>query len=281
MTEVKYFAIDASNQDLVKALERCESSTYEMDAELFEKRNEGFTRNGLASTFLIGNLVEDPQPMIDPLTKYNRSKPTDGNVDYIEDRDYVYMATFCYETDVFWDHKTNKRHANNNYIRLAFMSKGAKYAISHYRKGDGLIVSGFLRSIREGNPEDARMQVNVQYLVVTDFSANPGTHLRREINAKFKKNTNTQKKYSSIQEVLADRSLTVEQQNDLIAKITRSQYEQKSSSNNSTSSTQEPTVQSTNQELDGLDSVVPPKLDNINNYDISDNELNNAFNLEF
>lgn len=285
MVEVKYFAIDANNQELVRAIERCQNSTYEMDAELFEKRNESFTRNGLASTFLIGNLVEDPQPMIDPLTKHNKPKPNTDTPDYIGDKDYVYMATFCYETDVYWDHQTNKRHANNNYIKLVFAAKGAKFAISHYRKGDGLVLSGYLRSLRQDNPEDGRMRVNAQFLVVTDFSANPGTHIRREINEKFGKNTKPNKRYNSIQEVLADRSLSVDQQNELIAQMARSQYANNNSQNTAQSNarpteTQSQNTKSNDQEQESMDSLIPPASENFN-FDISDDELSSAFDGEF
>ena len=175
----------------------------------------------MASTTLIGNLATNPQPMIDPLTKHDQEKPK-GNVDYINDRDYIYLASFCYETDVYWDQKTNKRHANNNYINLIFNTRGAKFAISHYYQGDGMVLKGYLRSLLQGNPTDPTRKVNVQYLVVTDFSATPGTHLRREIRSKFSQSVGAgQRKYNSIQEVLSDTSLSQEEQNKYIIELAR------------------------------------------------------------
>ena len=101
MKNIKLFAVNMEDANVAKSLQGAEQSVYEIDSELLERRNESYTRNGLASTTLIGNLVDDPTAMIDPLTKHNQPKPNNGDVDYINDKDYIYFAHFCYETEVY------------------------------------------------------------------------------------------------------------------------------------------------------------------------------------
>lgn len=286
MENVKFFAVNMKDQKLAQALESAEQSTYEIDSELFERRTESYTRNGLASTTLIGNLATDPQPMIDPLTKHDQEKPK-GNVDYINDRDYIYLASFCYETDVYWDQKTNKRHANNNYINLIFNTRGAKFAISHYYQGDGMVLKGYLRSLLQGNPTDPTRKVNVQYLVVTDFSATPGTHLRREIRSKFSQSVGAgQRKYNSIQEVLSDTSLSQEEQNKYIIELARKGNTSQNSApapqakaNVERYATNEVSIPSSNDVPLPKDENAPVESTNTQAFDdINDNEISNDEN---
>lgn len=299
MKNIKLFAVNMEDANVAKSLQGAEQSVYEIDSELLERRNESYTRNGLASTTLIGNLVDDPTAMIDPLTKHNQPKPNNGDVDYINDKDYIYFAHFCYETEVYWDQKTNKRHANNNYVGLIFASRGAKYAISHYYKGDGLLLHGYLRSILRENPTDSTRNLNVQYLVVTDFSANPGTHLRRAIRDKFsKQNTPTVKTYNSPEDVLKDRSLSKEQQNKLIAELVRRQYSKESRPEQTTNVDRTSTNEAVNavqKRVDNIESQSIPQdvplpsdneapksetADSLNEFEVPD-DLSNAFDAEF
>ena len=180
--------------------------------------------------------------MINPLSKkakeIAKNRDQGKEPDVFNDRAYVYEAQFCYETDVYWDNN-NIRHAKNNYITMFFESKGAKCAISRYFKGDGMIVHGYLRSLPKQSPEEKRLGVNVQFLVVTDFKASPGTHLRREIREKFGQVSakNNGKTYRSMQDVLNDKSLTEAEQKNLIFELAQqgqATSKPKSSNNNQT-----------------------------------------------
>lgn len=226
MNNVKFFAVNAADERLINALSEMEDkgSTYEVDSALFDRANESYTRAGLASTMLIGNLATDPRPMVDPLKKKHSDNKAvaQSTKDYIFDDNYVYEATLCFETNVYWDKKTNKRHSTNNYINLFFSTKGAKSMITHYSKGDSLLVHGYLRSLLHENPEDNTRRVNVQYLVVTDFMATPGTHLRKEIRANIGSKKSTTKKYNSVVEIATDNSLTEEEKNRLIVEFSES-----------------------------------------------------------
>ena len=106
---------------------------------------------------------------------------------------------------------------------MLFASRGAKASISHYKKGDAIIVHAHLRSLREKNPVDPTKSYNVQMLVVDSFMATPGTHLRNEISKKFA-NADKKEKYHSIKDILSDETLSQEQQDKLIAKFARAEF---------------------------------------------------------
>lgn len=283
MSNIKYFAVNGNDSVLVDALLKHEQSTYEIDSELFERRNESYTRRGLASSYFLGNLTTDPQPMIDPLTKKGQQKPNTSDVDYINDKDYVYMANFCYETDVYWDNKDNKRYANNNYINLIFSTKGAKFNITHYKKGDAIFVSGHLRSALHVNPEDNTKKVNVQFLIVDDFVPTAGTHIRHEVEQKFSDGVASQNKtYNSIKDVLADDSLSREEQDKLIAQLARREYpnRQQAKNENSVQVNQNNRVERDAQDNASLEASIPPeKTDNNSEFSPSSSTLNPADDL--
>lgn len=216
-------AVNPCDKELMEYLDKKKQSTYEVDNDLFEKRYSSYSNKGMAQTFLMGNLVDTPKPMVNPLDKKGDANKNIQDVNCIEDNAFVYTASLCYETDVFYNNKAGSRHANNNYIQMLFASRGAKASISHYKKGDAIIVHAHLRSLREKNPVDPTKSYNVQMLVVDSFIATPGTHLRNEISKKFA-NADKKEKYHSIKDILSDETLSQEQQDKLIAKFARAEF---------------------------------------------------------
>lgn len=277
--KVKILAVNLENENLADVLKKCSNSVYEIDSDLLEKRTESYTTKGLSSITLIGNLSKNPKPMVDPI-KVKEEKVDSKKEDYVNNKNYIYLSEFCYETNVYWDKQEGKRHAINNYINLIFCTRGAKYAIKHYRQGDGLIVNGYLRSNLEINPLDKTRKINVQYMVVTSFSANPGTHIRKQIEDKFF-NEKFETKYQTVAEVLNDRSISREQQDKLLIALARKEYclsdEQKNNSevenNNSEKKKNQNTIK---KEVNSDKNVETSKITVVN-----DSLLSKAFEDEF
>lgn len=272
MNSFKVLAVNSDDKELMEFLAQKEQSTYEVDNGLFEKRYACYSNKGMAQTFVMGNLVDTPKPLVNPLDKKGESIKKIQDTNCIEDNDYVYSASLCYETDVFYNNKAGSRHANTNFIQLLFASRGAKASISHYKKGDAIIVHAHLRSIREKNPVDPTKSYNVQMLVVDSFIATPGTHLRNEINQKFA-NADKKGKYKSIADVLRDKSISKEEQDKFIAELARAEYAPKDS--NSVTDNSQPQQAAANyasNEAPYQDAPLPPSDEEPKNEDY---ELNN------
>jgi len=73
-----------------------------------------------------------------------------------------------------------------------------------------MILHGYLRSILAENPQDNTRNVNVQYLIVEDFVASPGTHINKAIRTKFDQ-IKTVNKYNTVEDIINDKNLSDEE----------------------------------------------------------------------
>lgn len=213
--DIKYFAVNGSDQELIKMLKQHASSVSTISSEAFDRHNYAYTKSGSCS---LGFLYTEPAFAPNQLTgNVNALKEQKmSKEEKIQSKDWVVMAVMAYQPHIRFDANGSKK-SQWRYMPLMFAAPGAKKVIMNYHKGDSIMVEGRLEAMPGEDPGNA-MSFKC-CMLVESFLCNASQSARKKAEAKFEKSEERSKGLGEIENVLNDSSLSSDKKIALIQQM--------------------------------------------------------------
>lgn len=213
---IKYFAVNGENQQLMKMLGQHATSVDEIPAEVFDRRDYAYTREGSCS---LGHLYTEPKFVLSRSGNFDSSQEQGlSTEEKIQSKNWAVTATMAYQAH-FWKDSEGTRKSRWNYVLLMFSTPGAKKVIMNYHKGDSIMVEGRLETMPDANPYDSTSLINANYISVDSFLCNAGQTVRKHAQTTLVGQMPEEHSYNTPDDVFNDPSLSEGQKLELLKRI--------------------------------------------------------------
>lgn len=213
---IKYFAVNGENQQLMEMLGQHPTSVDEIPAEVFDRLDYAYTRNGSCN---LGKLYTEPKFVLSRSGNFDSSQEQGlSTEEKIQSKNWVVTATMTYQPH-FWKDSEGTRKSRWNYVLLMFSTPGAKRVIMNYHKGDSIMVEGRLETMPDANPYDATSLINANYISVDSFLCNAGQTVRKHAQTTLIGQMPEEHSYKTPDDVFNDPSLSEGQKLELLKRI--------------------------------------------------------------